>query len=413
MSASACARCSRTDLVNTVVESGTGFVTVDLAGEPFDRIDPADQRAAIAQIVLTLVGRPGVGQVTFTLDGEPMRVPRADGLQSEPGELVSPAWTTSRCCASPDPETDDHDDRPRPRPRLAVDVSYPSVEPVDAVGPALPVLVDLDPQHQVRPLRAAAARARSPTCLSTCPPRPMTMPFWLSRSTMISTVMRSPSHSATRVAIEYGSSSRVTASSCSRTSSATHCSSGTSRTVSLGKYAGPSGSRATRCSTSAATPSPVLRRHREVGLGVELGGGRQLGEHAGHGSADVDLVDDDDAARQVEVAGHPPVTVAERGGGVEHEADDVDASVDSSTLPMAVALTLRPSAVTGLCKPGVSTNTSWASGRVSTPRTRWRVVCGLSETMLTFSPQIVLTSDDLPTLGRPTIVTNPERTRAF
>ena len=41
---------------------------------------------------------------------------------------------------------------------------------------------------------------------------------------------------------------------------------------------------------------------------------------------------------------------------------------------------------------------------------RWRVVCGLSETMLTFSPQIAFTSDDLPTFGRPTSVTNPDRT---
>ncbi len=77
------------DLVNSVDESGTGFVTVDVAGEPFDQIDDADQRAAIAQIVLTLVGRPGVGQVQFTRDGELMRVPRRDGLQSEAGELVS------------------------------------------------------------------------------------------------------------------------------------------------------------------------------------------------------------------------------------------------------------------------------------------------------------------------------------
>ena len=77
------------DLVNSVVESGTGYVTVDLAGEPFDLIDAADQRAAIAQIVLTLVSRPGVGQVQFTRDGELMRVPRRDGLQSDPGELVS------------------------------------------------------------------------------------------------------------------------------------------------------------------------------------------------------------------------------------------------------------------------------------------------------------------------------------
>ena len=41
---------------------------------------------------------------------------------------------------------------------------------------------------------------------------------------------------------------------------------------------------------------------------------------------------------------------------------------------------------------------------------RWRVVWGLSETMLTLAPQIRLTSDDLPTFGRPTNVTNPERT---
>ena len=39
--------------------------------------------------MLTLVSRPGVGQVQFTRDGELMRVPRRDGLQSDPGELVS------------------------------------------------------------------------------------------------------------------------------------------------------------------------------------------------------------------------------------------------------------------------------------------------------------------------------------
>ena len=80
---------------------------------------------------------------------------------------------------------------------------------------------------------------------------------------------------------------------------------------------------------------------------------------------------------------------------------------------MAVALTLRPSAVTGLWSPGVSTNTSWASGRLSTPRTRWRVVWGLSETIDTFWPQMALISDDLPTFGRPTTVTNPERTDVY
>ena len=77
-------------LVNfPVVDSGAGYVTVDLSGEAFALIDPADQRIAIGQIVMTLVNRPGIGQVVFTLDGEPLRVPRRDGLQSAPGEPVS------------------------------------------------------------------------------------------------------------------------------------------------------------------------------------------------------------------------------------------------------------------------------------------------------------------------------------
>lgn len=77
------------NLVVSVVPTSAGYATVDLSSEQLQRIDPADQRLAIAQIVLTLVRRPGIGQVKFTLDGEPMRVQRADGLQTEPGEDVA------------------------------------------------------------------------------------------------------------------------------------------------------------------------------------------------------------------------------------------------------------------------------------------------------------------------------------
>ena len=48
---------------------------------------------------------------------------------------------------------------------------------------------------------------------------------------------------------------------------------------------------------------------------------------------------------------------------------------------MAVSLSRSPSSVRGLWMPGVSTNTTWASGRLSTPRTWVRVVCGLSDTI--------------------------------
>src|SRR5688572_9549566 len=42
-----------------------------------------------------------------------------------------------------------------------------------------------------------------------------------------------------------------------------------------------------------------------------------------------------------------------------------------------------------------------------TPTMRFRVVCGLSETMASFSPTSRLRSVDLPALGRPTRATNP------
>jgi hypothetical protein len=40
---------------------------------------------------------------------------------------------------------------------------------------------------------------------------------------------------------------------------------------------------------------------------------------------------------------------------------------------------------------------------------RWRVVCALREVMLIFWPTRALSSVDLPTLGRPTMATRPQR----
>ena len=77
-----------------------------------------------------------------------------------------------------------------------------------------------------------------------------------------------------------------------------------------------------------------------------------------------------------------------------------------------MALSRWPSGVLGLWIPGVSTNTTWASGRSSTPRTRVRVVWGLSETIDTLVPRMRLSSVDFPTLGRPTIVQKPDRISA-
>ena len=81
----------------------------------------------------------------------------------------------------------------------------------------------------------------------------------------------------------------------------------------------------------------------------------------------------------------------------------------SSAASAAVAFSRSPSAVRGLWMPGVSTNTTCTSSRCSTPRTAWRVVWALSETMATLVPTMALIRVDLPELGRPNSVTNPDR----
>src|SRR5207253_6425939 len=81
----------------------------------------------------------------------------------------------------------------------------------------------------------------------------------------------------------------------------------------------------------------------------------------------------------------------------------------SASAERATALVRSPRSVRGLCTPGVSRNTICESGVVRTPRMAARVVWGRSETMATFWPTSRLSSVDLPTLGRPTSVTNPER----
>ncbi len=66
------------------VDTARGRATVDL-DESFSDLSGTDQLIALAEIVYTATGRPGIGQVTFTLDGKPVEVTRADGsLTSDP-----------------------------------------------------------------------------------------------------------------------------------------------------------------------------------------------------------------------------------------------------------------------------------------------------------------------------------------
>jgi spore germination protein GerM len=77
-------------LIRNVTPSSTGIATVDLVGDLFEDIPGGvEQRRAIAQIVLTLTRRQGIGQVSFTLDGEPLAVPKLDNVLSDQGEAVA------------------------------------------------------------------------------------------------------------------------------------------------------------------------------------------------------------------------------------------------------------------------------------------------------------------------------------
>jgi hypothetical protein len=68
------------ELVASVTVSG-GVAAVDLT-EPFTSMPTDDQLKAVTQLVCTLTGQPGIGQVQFTVDRVPVAVPRGDGSAS-------------------------------------------------------------------------------------------------------------------------------------------------------------------------------------------------------------------------------------------------------------------------------------------------------------------------------------------
>lgn len=75
--------------LNAEIDVSKGVAQINTTAEFLTKLSPIDQRLAIAQLVLTLTRRPGVGQVIFAVDGQSVAVPRGRGDLAQPGSTVS------------------------------------------------------------------------------------------------------------------------------------------------------------------------------------------------------------------------------------------------------------------------------------------------------------------------------------
>ena len=329
--------------------------------------------------------------------------------------------------------------RPRTDPGAARSVA----EPVQRVGALLPVLLDPDEQLEVRPGRQLGPHGRAHR-LEDRPPLPMTIPFWESRSTRISQRIRGHSHSVTRQAMEWGSSSldpgeQLLADQLGHPERLGHVGDHVVGVVGAGPRAAgrrrprpgrrpprrwwptPGSTRpgsaarpaslveaSTAAATAQAARGPGARRPGRPCSPPPAGPGRPTASSSPRPASSGRRA----AARAIDrtrwadwrraPSGRPGPIAA---GGVDHGHDHVDVVERRG----GRSFSRSPSAVRGRCRPGVSTKTTWASGRCRTPRTWDRVVLGRGEVIETLVPTMGLTSVDLPTLGRPTTVAKPER----
>jgi len=74
---------------NATVDVLRGVAMIDAGSSFLKDLPAADQKLAIAQLVLTLTSRPGIGQVMFSVDGVAIAVPRGRGDLAAAGTAVT------------------------------------------------------------------------------------------------------------------------------------------------------------------------------------------------------------------------------------------------------------------------------------------------------------------------------------
>ncbi|MFM7890905.1 MAG: GerMN domain-containing protein [Actinomycetota bacterium] len=75
--------------LTATIEVRRGVARIASTAPFLSDLEPLDQRLAIAQLVLTLTRRPGIGQVIFSVDGEDISIPRGGGDLTAPGAAVT------------------------------------------------------------------------------------------------------------------------------------------------------------------------------------------------------------------------------------------------------------------------------------------------------------------------------------
>ena len=75
--------------LTATIEVRRGVARISSTSPFLSELEPLDQRLAIAQIVLTLTRRPGIGQVLFNVDGSDIPVPRGAGDLTAAGAAVT------------------------------------------------------------------------------------------------------------------------------------------------------------------------------------------------------------------------------------------------------------------------------------------------------------------------------------
>ena len=177
-------------------------------------------------------------------------------------------------------------------------------------------------------------RAALPMARTVAPSLPTRMPCWLVASTISVAVTRPACLprggliSSTITAIACGTSSRVRASACSRTSSAMRRSSGWSESTPGSKYAGPSGNSAASSASSAGHAVAGARAHGMQGHVVvdQPGhrGDRLEDRPAGLRRSTLLSAITTGAPAGRELLGDEAVAAARALAGVEHEQHGVD-----------------------------------------------------------------------------------------